>query len=291
MTRLESNIISTMLQDTMHVRWPDNPNGGQEMLRLLQSLQPIKVMGPCALQSLAQVRAILGDIGQVADVIRAPDKKPRTRPVNPRGELLFHGIGHEAALPIYQEMRKKGVLIASEVMGGNDVDVLSGVLGLPWVGSRNTDQENIREIGAAAAKAQTPLMVKNPLVNHIETYLGMLENAILGSGSQVPVIACIRGLHPTTSEESSLWRNTPNLDWIDHLVQAFPGIHVILDSSHMVHKNDPHPLETQTKLIDEALGRGARGFMVEVNHPGHPSVTDPGVNAADLVNVILQKGW
>lgn len=292
MANLESKLIydNTQLWD----RWESNPQA-RGIIDRLQSGKPVRFFGPCAIQTQGQVRSILEVTAAYSDGIRLPDKKPRTRPVRPDGTQQFLGIGHKEATSIYRTVAEDypHLAIGAETMSQSDIRRLAatGLLGFAWSGSRTQEQESLQELGRAAKKTNTLMMIKNPLTSDHEMYLGMMENWIIGAQNSVPFVACIRGESPSV-EEKARWRNKPNIDLIDALVTAFPSLPVIIDPSHMV--KDPKDdevlkskrLETVVDLIRESLDHGAKGYMVEVHHPDYKSWTDPGENVYDLMNLL-----
>lgn len=300
MANLESKLISDSAQ--LWGTWESNPQS-RGIVDRLKSGKPVRLIGPCAAQTKDQVLSILEVTASHSDGVRLPDKKPRTRPVRPDGSVNFTGIGHGEVLSIYRTIGAKypRLAIGAETMSGADVHLLAaaGILGFAWSGSRTQEQETLRELGSAASETNTLMMIKNPLTPDQEMYLGMMENWILGpigienwtinSKGTIPFMACIRGESPTTTEDKAIWRNTPNINLIDVLARSFPSLPIIIDPSHMVKA----PIDEMSKakrlrlvvdLIRTGLDHGAKGYMVEVHHPNHRSLTDPGENVYELMN-------
>lgn len=287
MPALESQLIleNTHLWQKESISSRDNP-----VIQRIGSGELLRIMGPCALQSTEQVEDMLHIIGHDADVVRAPGKKPRTRPVSPKGERMFEGIGLDKAKAIYHEIMSRfpQTVFASEVMSGSDIITLGESIGLGWIGSRTQQQETCRDVGTAAQQLELPIMIKNPMSADLELFLGMIENTILGSENTVPLLICLRGTVPVNDEQRSEWRNVPNLHWLPILLEAFPQLPIIIDPSHMLKKNTLTP-EKIGDIVSQAKDQGARGYIIEVNTPAHPSLTDPGVNAEEMMNVLAQK--
>jgi chorismate mutase len=289
---------SKLITDTTQL-WSDwVPNSDSlSLTNRLKSGKTLRVIGPCAAQTEEQMLAIAAIVAPKTDALRAPDKKPRTRPVKPDGSPVFHGIGHEKSKPIFETLRHAHptLVIAAETMTDADVIALTGLIGLAWSGSRTQEQESLQNLGAAARIANLPMMIKNPLTPDPEFYLGMMENWILGAGIALPLIACVRGETPFTPEDKAIWRNRPNLKLVDELRHAFPRLPIIIDPSHMVKspktgEEKEERLNTVVDLVRRGIDRGASGFMVEVHHPDHPSLTDPGENVFELMDRLDKYG-
>jgi len=292
----ESALISQMLervqektQRSLSTDADDKTEKAKPILKLIGQKSIIRIAGPCALQSQDQAMAILDDIAQIADMMRAPHHKPRTRPVDCDGNVLYTGMSPEAAFPIYDAIQATGMPVTTEIIEPRHIDMLKNAISMAWVGSRTMCGDLIEKIGAAAADAGLPIMVKNPMMDQPEIFIGMIESAIKGSGGSVPVIACIRGLCPTNPDEKAKWRNVPMPGYVSDLRESFPNLTIIVDPSHMAHKKDPNPEETIKQILIEAMSRGANGHMVEVTHPDYPSITDPGIPTHAYLDMIADN--
>lgn len=287
------NILESALIDQNTRLW-QQPNAGLSrpngLVSRVQSEELLRIMGPCSLESVEQIETMLRVLGNQVDAVRAPGKKPRTRPVSPNGELLFEGIGLSQTAVILDELlaTHPQLMFASETMSGTDLLTLHSRLGLAWIGSRTQQQETCRDIGESANTAQIPVMIKNPLSPDLELFLGMIENTILGSKNAIPLLLCLRGRAPVTTSERHEWRYVPNLEWLPILTEAFPQLPVLIDPSHMLLKPDLTP-ENVADLIEQAVDAGAKGYVVELNTPQHPSQTDPGTDAEKTLNVLTQR--
>lgn len=290
MSKLESKLITdnTKLWET----WLPNSQSAP-LVERVRSGRPVRIIGPCAVQTSQQVEAILAVTASHSDGVRLPDKKPRTRPVKPDGTAVFLGIGHKQALQIYTTVQQDhpNLPICVETMSEADINTLAaaGILGLAWSGSRTQEQESLHNLGQAANAVNIPMMIKNPLAPDDDLFLGMMENWLLGASLAVPLLTCVRGNTSYTAEQKRQWRNPPNIDLVSRLRQSFPGLPIILDPSHMVKppttSNEAvNRLNTVVQLIKQGMEAGATGYMTEVHHPDHPSWTDPGENVFELMN-------
>ncbi len=262
--------------------------------RLAQRLNAdalIRMFGPCSLVSTPQVLDMLALIAPYVDYVRAPGKKPRTRPFNTKGEREFEGIGMHQAGKIMAEVIAEypQVLFASEIMVGKDLKPVADYLGLVWVGSRTQEARTNREIGAAAAKAKLPVMVKNPMTADLSMYLGMMENIWIGANGVVPILACLRGISSAGTEKATHSRNDENTNWVKAIKKTFPNMPVIIDPSHMPLKSDLKPAFV-ADIVAKAVSEGANGYLVELNTPDYPSLTDPGTAAKETLEEFNNRG-
>lgn len=288
MSALESAVITA---NTQLWKTDSYPFTNDRVASRLAAGELVRIFGPCSITSTEQVLAMMKVIAGQVDLVRAPGKKPRTRPVTPKGELLFEGIGMKQAAEIMREVIAKypQTLFASEIMEAGDLDPVSTALGLAWIGSRTIQQATCREIGAKALEAQVPVMVKNPMVPELELMLGMMENTILGSKMAVPTLLCLRGFMTVTESEKNLWRYASNLYLIPKLLAEFPDLPIIIDPSHMLPKHRLRPTEV-ADLVEAGVQLGAKGYIVELHTPEHPSKTDPGTDAEQTLNLFAKRG-
>jgi len=143
----------------------------------------LKIIGPCSLQSKDQLVAILSLISKKTDIVRAPIFKPRTnRFDSATGKEIFTGVGIENGKKIYNSMMRSfpDAKIAIEVMSPKHLFEISEYITLAWIGSRTQDQYLLQSIGDAATKTQTPIMVKNAMIPHMEFNIGRLNNVVYG---------------------------------------------------------------------------------------------------------------
>jgi 3-deoxy-7-phosphoheptulonate synthase/chorismate mutase len=262
--------------------------------------KPIRIMGPCALQSQEQIDAIMEILKGNIDYLRVCGDKPRTFPTDPKtGKLLFKGIGEEAAKVIYQQLLQQHpeIKLAAEVMNGKQLKELEGLLSIAWIGARTIERDTCAGIGEAAAQQEDPqlqIMIKNNQAADLHQWRGRIENLLLGMQAMgeacaVPIMLCLRGFYPSP-EMQQQWRNEPNLKLIPELKKAFPNVAVIVDPSHMV-TSACSTAENVYTLVEEGMQLGADGYMIEVTHPKHPSLTDPGVPVEEIVLKLDQGGY
>lgn len=267
------------------------PFAKDRIAKRYQAGELIRMFGPCSLVSTAQILDMLALIAPYVDLVRAPGEKPRTRPFDANGKIAFEGIGMPAAATIMAAVvqRHPQVLFASEIMTGDTLPIIAEHLGLAWVGSRTQEKRTNREIGAAAAEAQLPVMVKNPMTADLAMYLGMMENVWIGSTGTVPIMACLRGISSAGTDRAQHSRNDSNVGWVKVLKSSFPGMPIIIDPSHMPLKDQLKP-DVVADTVLEAVEAGADGYLVELNTPAFPSITDPGTPADATLEAFEKRG-
>lgn len=277
----EVSLVSKTISDTLRYWEPGQfPLAKNKIAERFEAGELIRMFGVCSMVSVEQIVAMVTLIEKYTDLMRAPGKKPRTRPVKPTGEREFDGIGVKQADRIYKEVVRQfpQLLFASEVMQAEVLKFIYDKLGLVWIGSRTQENKSCQKIGRAAAKHGLPVMVKNPMSPDLLMYLGMIENVIVGSQGQIPVMACLRGVSAAGTEHEGKARNVANYEWIPLLKKAFPKMPIIIDPSHMPNKADLTP-EKVAESVRIAVEEGANGYLVELHTKNHPSKTDPGTEA------------
>lgn len=295
MSKIKSELIT---QNTKIWNKP-NENPKIELIRAQLQSDILRILGPCALQDETQATKLLAILSGNADLLRAPVLKPRTNRFNADGNMGYTGIGIEQGLEIYKHLNEQntGVGIATEVMSAQHLRSLGSEIELAWIGSRTQDQYLLESIGEAAVEMQVPIMIKNAMIPDLEFDIGRINNVIWGINQAskklnlppVPVMVCLRGTNP--GHLQSNYRNIPNWEAIDALKDAFPGLPIIIDPSHILKKNVMSPqsvLELLINAFNRPSGHKPNGYIVEVHHTEHPSVTDPGVEVNALLELLAQ---
>jgi chorismate mutase len=282
------------------------PSDNLKIEKIRQRLEEgiLRILGPCAAQSEEQAVAILNAIREKSDFERASGVKPRTDRFTLEGEMGYAGVGIPKALEIYKKINElnTGVGIATEIMSGDHLKAQASEIELAWIGSRTQDQFLLESIGRAAVETQTPLMIKNAMIPDVQFDIGRINNVIYGINKAskelglppVPVMFCLRGNHP--GKEDSEFRNVPNWEMIDIIKKAYPDLPIIIDPSHIFNKDEEGKInpEAVLQLLIDAFNRKSDykpdGYMVEVYHEDHPSVTDPGVEVQAILKLLAENG-
>lgn len=210
--------------------------------------------GPCAIESEEQIfklAKVVADSG--AKILRGGAFKPRSSPYS------FQGIGEEGLKYMRAAADEYGLLIITEVMQINQIELIYKYTDIFQIGARNMQNFSLlREIGPA----NKPVMIKRGLSGTIEEWL-MSAEYVLASGN-MDVILCERGIR--TFEKAT--RNTFDLS-------AIPVIHkkshlpIIADPSHATGYRDQVP-----PMARAAVAAGADGLMIEIHHDPEHAMSD-----------------
>lgn len=204
------------------------------------------IAGPCAIEDRKQVMDTAKEITKHNVVfMRGGAFKPRTSPYS------FQGLG-EKGLKLFQEAKKKyGILVVTEVLNQDDLELISKYADILQVGARNMQNFSLlKKVG----RSKKPVLLKRGLSATIKEFL-MCAEYILSEGNQ-NVILCERGIRTFETE----YRNTLDLTSIP-IIKQKTHLPIIIDPSHAAGNRD-----YVVPLAKAALVSGADGIIVEI-HP------------------------
>ncbi len=234
------------------------------------SSRPIVIAGPCAVESLQQVRAcarIVKELG--GSMLRGGCFKPRTSPYS------FQGHGYEALDWLAEAGAEAGLPIVTEVMHPRDLSQVAEKAHMIQIGARNMQNFSLlREVG----QIHRPVMLKRGMMSSIDEWLNAAEY-ILAQGNQM-VLLCERGIR--TFETAT--RNTLDLSAVP-VVRERSHLPVIVDPSHAVGVRRFIP-----PMARAALASGAHGIMVEI-HPDPLTALSDGPQALtfEMFEALMQS--
>ena len=210
------------------------------------SSRPVVIAGPCAVESLQQVRACARVVKEMGgSMLRGGCFKPRTSPYS------FQGHGYEALDWLAEAGAEAGLPIVTEVMHPRDLGPVAEKAHMIQIGARNMQNFSLlREVG----QVHRPVMLKRGMMASIDEWLNAAEY-ILAEGNQM-VLLCERGIR--TFETAT--RNTLDLSAVP-VVREQTHLPIIVDPSHAVGVRRFIP-----PMARAALASGAHGIMVEI-HP------------------------
>lgn len=236
--------------DTVITLGPDRALGGTN--------RAVVIAGPCAVESLAQVRACARLVKEMGGaMLRGGCFKPRTSPYS------FQGHGYEALEWLAEAGAEVGLPIVTEVMHPRDIEAVAERADMIQIGARNMQNFSLlREVG----QVHRPVMLKRGMMSSIDEWLSAAEY-ILAHGNQM-VLLCERGIR--TFETAT--RNTLDLSAVP-VVRERSHLPVIVDPSHAVGVRRFIP-----PMAHAALSSGAHGVMVEI-HPDPGSALSDGPQA------------
>ncbi|MFQ5595050.1 MAG: 3-deoxy-7-phosphoheptulonate synthase [Anaerolineae bacterium] len=210
--------------------------------------QEVVVMaGPCSVESWDQLQTTARAVREAgAKVLRGGAFKPRTSPYS------FQGLGEEGLRMLRAAGDETGLLVVTECMAPEQVDLVCRYADILQIGARNMQNYNLLH---AAGESGYPVLLKRGFSSTIDELL-MAAEYILSHGNY-QVMLCERGIR---TFDNKYTRNTLDVGSVPVLKQL-SHLPVIVDPSHSVGKWD---------LVDSAaragVAAGADGLIIEV-HP------------------------
>ncbi len=211
------------------------------------------IVGPCAVESYEQSRAIGLGVAELADKYQIRDRvifrggafKPRTRPWD------FRGLGEEG-LDILDKVREEtGLPYVTEVMAVAQVDLIAAHADMLQIGMRNFQNFDLLE---AVGSSKKPVLYKRGIAAQLEEWLSAAEYIALQGNKDI--ILCERGVKSTTHGDYN--RSHIDFDVVPAIKQR-TILPVVIDPSHAAGYADLVPYQFKATLAYEA-----NGAMVEV---------------------------
>lgn len=212
------------------------------------------IAGPCAVESTDQLLASAEAVKKHgARLMRGGAYKPRTSPYS------FQGHGLEGLKMLKEASEKTGMPIVTEIMDGNDIDLMEPYVGAYQVGARNMQNFALLK---ALGRTRKPVILKRGLAATIEELLLAAEYIVAGGNDNV--ILCERGIR--TFETAT--RNTLDLNAVAYL-KLKSHLPVLVDPSHGTGVR-----ELVMPMARAAAAVGADGIIVEVHHDPKHALSD-----------------
>jgi len=204
--------------------------------------------GPCAVESREQLLETAWAVKEAgAAILRGGAFKPRTSPYS------FQGLGQEGLELLAEAREETGLAVITEVMGPQQVELVSRYADILQIGARNMQNYNLlHAVGACAM----PVLLKRGMMATLEELLMSAEYIL--SHDNHRVILCERGIR--TFETYT--RYTLDINAIP-VLKGLTHLPVIVDPSHGTGR-----WELVQAVSRAAVAAGADGLLVEV-HP-HP---------------------
>lgn len=214
--------------------------------------------GPCAVETedqlLTAARAVAAS---GARMLRGGAYKPRTSPYS------FQGLGEEGLRLLALARAETGLLVVTECVSSEDLDVVCRTADLVQIGARN--MQNFRLLDAAG-QCGRPVLLKRGMSATLEELLHAAEYVVASGNPRV--ILCLRGIR--TFERTT--RNTFDLGSLPWLKQRC-HLPVMVDPSHACGVRAFVP-----PLARAAVAAGADGLIVEM-HPNPEQAWSDGVQS------------
>jgi 3-deoxy-7-phosphoheptulonate synthase len=206
----------------------------------------IVMAGPCSVESESQILTAAQRVRDAgATVLRAGAFKPRSSPYS------FQGLGKPGLVMLARAREETGLLVVTEAMDPEGVDLVSEVADIIQIGARNMQNYSLLK---KAGRSGKPILLKRGLSATIQELLLSAEY-ILAEGNP-NVILCERGVRGFDTAT----RNILDLSAIV-VVHGLSHLPIIADPSHGTGHRD-----MVTPMARAAVAAGADGLIVEV-HP------------------------
>ncbi len=233
-------------EDPTIVRFKNGASIGGEELAI--------VAGPCAIESRKQAFAIAEHLAhQGVRFFRGGAYKPRTSPYS------FQGLGEEG-LKIMADIRDQfGLLIVTEAVDNESLDLVDHYADLIQIGARNMQNFSLLK---KAGRAKKPVLLKRGMSATLEEFL-MAAEYVMSEGNY-NVILCERGVR-TFADHT---RNTLDLSVVP-AVHRLSHLPILVDPSHGTGVRSK-----VTPLSRASVAVGADGLMVEVHNEPDRALSD-----------------
>lgn len=211
-------------------------------------------MGPCAVESLEQVRLVAEAMKeQGIKLMRGGAFKPRTSPYD------FQGLGVEGLQILRQVADEYDLAVISEILNPIDVELALDYVDVIQIGARNMQNFDLLK---AVGRVKKPVLLKRGLAATIDEFIHAAEYIIAQGNDQI--ILCERGIR--TYEKAT--RNTLDISAVP-ILKKETHLPVVVDVTHSTGRKD-----LLLPTAKAALAIGADAVMAEV----HP---DPAVALSD----------
>jgi 3-deoxy-7-phosphoheptulonate synthase len=226
--------------------------------------------GPCSVESEDQLWETACAVKAAGSrVLRGGAFKPRSSPYS------FQGLGKPALEMLDEVRRKLGLLVISEVLTPDDVELVAEHVDILQIGARNMQNYTLlQEVG----RCGHPVLLKRGMSATIEELLMSAEYILANQNARV--ILCERGIR--TFETSTRFTlditAVPVLKHLTHLP-------VIVDPSHAAGK-----WIYVSSAAKAAIAAGADGLIVEV-HPNPNEALSDGAQSlrCDRFNSLMNE--
>jgi 3-deoxy-7-phosphoheptulonate synthase len=206
----------------------------------------VAVAGPCSVESEEQILETAQIVRAAgASVLRGGAYKPRSSPYS------FQGLGLEGLKFLAKARDETGLLIVTEALDPEGVDIVAEYADIIQVGARNMQNFSLLK---RAGRAGKPVLLKRGIAATV-TELLLSAEYLLAEGNG-DVILCERGIRSF----DTLTRNVFDVTAIP-LVHSLSHLPIVADPSHATGRRDK-----VTPMARAAVAAGADGIIVEV-HP------------------------
>jgi 3-deoxy-7-phosphoheptulonate synthase len=206
----------------------------------------VVIAGPCSVESEKQIldtARLVRDAG--ATMLRGGAFKPRTSPYS------FQGLGKKGLRLLAQAREETGLLIVTEALDTDTVDIVAEHADVVQIGARNMQNFSLLK---RAGRCGRPVLLKRGIAATINELLLSAEY-LLAEGNH-DVILCERGIRGFDNAT----RNVFDLTAIP-VVKELSHLPIVADPSHGTGRRSK-----VTPMARAAVAAGADGVLIEV-HP------------------------
>lgn len=247
------------------------------MLEGIDPQKPLLIAGPCSAETEEQVIRTATELAaNGVKIFRAGIWKPRTKPGG------FEGVGAEGLQWLKKVKELTGMYTSTEVATKQHVEeALAAGIDILWIGARTSANPfAMQEIADAlqAAKADVPVLIKNPVNPDLELWIGAVQR-IYNAG-----IRRIGAIHRGFSAYGKhLYRNLPQWHIPIELRRRLPNLPIICDPSHIGGKR-----ELVSSISQQAIDMGFDGLIIESHCDPDCAWSDKGQQITpDVLNFVV----
>src|SRR3954470_16642969 len=214
----------------------------------------VVMAGPCSIESREQALTIAQNVANAgAHFLRGGAYKPRTSPYS------FQGLGEEGLKLMAEARERFGLLIVTEAVDNESLDLVEKYADLIQIGARNMQNFSLLK---RAGRARKPVLLKRGMSATLEEFL-MAAEYVMSEGNY-NVVLCERGVR-TFADHT---RNTLDLSIVP-AVQRLSHLPILVDPSHGTGKrNKVIPLSRAAAAV------GADGLIIEVHGDPDRALSD-----------------
>lgn len=210
--------------------------------------------GPCSIESEEQIESTIQHLlANGVRIMRGGVYKPRSSPYS------FRGLGQEGLKMWYEQARKAGIRIITEVMMVEQIEAMHDYVDIFQVGARNAQNFNLLD---ALGQVDKPVLLKRSMSGTIDELLQSAEY-IFSNGNE-KIMLCERGIR--TYETA--YRNCMDVNAIAMLKEK-SHLPVIADPSHGIGIRAYVP-----RIALASVMAGADGVIMEVHQRPEKAFSD-----------------
>jgi len=223
--------------------------------------QLVIMAGPCSVEANKSITLSCARVAKQngAKILRGGAFKPRTSP------FAFQGLG-EDGLKILAEIREEtGLLIVTEVVDKEDVELVAKYVDILQIGARN--MQNYRLL-TAVGKTHKPVLLKRGFSATVDEWLMAADYVLQNNGPSPNVILCNRGIRAFDNSTRFVYDVG-----VIPVIRQLTHLPIITDPSHAAGKFQYVP-----DYAKMAVAGGTDGLIIEI-HPNPKEALSDGAQS------------